>query len=353
MTSKCFEENHGLWWLALAALAAGLIYLLSPILTPFLFAAVLAYMFNPIVAWLESRKLPRTLGVILVLLALLILLAGLTLIIVPLLEEQFAALLQRLPESLEWMRQSLAPWLKERLGVELDPGRLRALLGENLDHAGKGALWLLPFVKTGGLAIIGFLANLVLMPVVLFYFLRDWNPILARIEEMIPRRRREEAAQLAAEVDRVLGEFLRGQILVMLIMSVFYVTGLSLAGLDFALPIGILAGLLVFVPYLGVIVGVTLASLAGVLQFSGIGGLVPVWVVFGIGQALEGMVVVPWLVGDRIGLHPVAVIFALLAFGQLFGFFGILLALPASAVLLVGLRHIRGKYPEGGAASGG
>ncbi|MGH9962180.1 MAG: AI-2E family transporter, partial [Pyrinomonadaceae bacterium] len=122
--------------------------------------------------------------------------------------------------------------------------------------------------------------------------------------------------------------------------------GLWLVGLDYALPIGILAGLLCFIPYLGAIVGFVLATLAGLIQFQSFGGLAPVWIVFFLGQLLEGMVVTPWLVGDRIGLHPVLVIFALLAFGQLFGFFGVLLALPASAALVVGFKHLHQKYTD-------
>ncbi|MBI2312056.1 MAG: AI-2E family transporter [Betaproteobacteria bacterium] len=353
MTSESFEAARYLWWLALAAAAAGLVYLLSPVLTPFLLAGVLAYVVNPVVDRLQAKRVPRTLGVILAMLFLLGLFAGLTLILAPLVEKQFATLLARLPDYLEWLRGSLAPWLKERFGVELelDSASLKALVSEHLESARGVALKLLPSVKTGGLAVVGFLTTLVLVPVVLFYFLRDWHPILARVEEMIPRRWHAEVSGLARDVDRVLGEFLRGQISVMLIMSAFYATGLWIAGLDYSLPIGVVAGLLVFVPYLGVIVGVALATLVGLLQFPDLAGLVPVWIVFALGQAVEGMAVTPWLVGDRIGLHPVAVIFALLAFGQLFGFFGILLALPASAALLVGLRRLRRKYLESGAYS--
>jgi predicted PurR-regulated permease PerM len=188
------------------------------------------------------------------------------------------------------------------------------------------------------------LVNLVLMPVVLFYLLRDWPQLMQRIDEVVPRHWHEKVMQIAGEVDSVLAEFLRGQISVMLLMSAFYVVGLWLAGLQFALPIGVVAGMLVFIPYIGMITGLTLATLAAFSQFSAFGSVLVVWAVFGAGQLLEGMVVTPWLVGERIGLHPLAVIFALLAFGQLFGFFGVLLALPLSAMLLVGLRHAREWY---------
>jgi predicted PurR-regulated permease PerM len=152
---------------------------------------------------------------------------------------------------------------------------------------------------------------------------------------------------IAAEVDAVLAEWLRGQMLVIALMSVYYVIALWLAGLKFALPIGIITGLAVIVPYVGIALGLFLASAAALMQYETLGGLLWVWLAIGIGQALEGMIVTPLIVGERIGLHPVVVIFALLAFGQVFGFFGVLLALPASAALLVGLRHVRAAYMAG------
>jgi len=334
------------WPLTLLAVAAALLYLLAPILTPFLFAAILAYICDPLVERMQQRKVPRTLGVVVVLMLLLGTFVALALILLPLLQKELDLLLQRLPNLLDWAKASLAPWLKSTLGYELqwDAAYLKNLLTENLQGAESAAAKVLPSLKSGGLALIGFLTNLLLIPVVLFYLLRDWGTLISRIDELIPRRWHAQVSTIAADVDRVLAEFLRGQISVMLLMSVFYTLALFVAGLEFALPIGVVTGLLVFIPYLGMAVGLTLATLAALMQFSSIGGLIPIWIAFGIGQTLEGTVVTPWLVGDRIGLHPVAVIFALLAFGQIFGFFGILLALPASAALLVGLRHARLAY---------
>jgi predicted PurR-regulated permease PerM len=203
---------------------------------------------------------------------------------------------------------------------------------------------LMPSLKSGGVATMEFFLNVLLMPVVLFYLLRDWVHLVKLIDEIIPRHWHEQVNVLASETDKILAEFLRGQLSVMLLMSFCYVTGLWLAGLEFALPIGVIAGVLVFVPYLGLGIGLLLATLAAFLQFQGWSGILPVWIVFGIAQLLESMIITPWLVGNRIGLHPVVVIFALLAFGQLFGFVGLLLALPASAILLVWLRHIRKQY---------
>jgi predicted PurR-regulated permease PerM len=202
----------------------------------------------------------------------------------------------------------------------------------------------LSWLGIGGGAIIGVLVNLTLIPLAMFYFLRDWESMLARLDEVIPRQWHSKVREIAGDADRVLAEFLRGQIAVMLLMSAFYVVALWLVGLEFALPIGIVAGLLVFVPYLGMILGLLLATLAAAMQFTAFGSVLLVWVMFGLGQFLEGFVVTPWLVGDRIGLHPLMVIFALLAFGQVLGFFGLLLALPLAAILLVALRHGKAWY---------
>lgn len=346
MSPKHSDDLHYLWWLALAIVAGVLIYLLSPILTPFLLAGIIAYICNPLVTRMATRKIPRTLCVILVMALLLGVFAALLLIMLPLFEKEVSRLIERAPAYFETVRNSLVPWLETHLGIslQLDIAMVKQALTQHWQSAGGIAAKLLPSLTSGGMVVMEFFMNLLLVPVVLFYLLRDWDGLIRRIDEMIPRRWHEQVNMLARATDCVLAEFFRGQLAVMLLMSVYYVTGLWLAGLEFALPIGVLAGFLVFIPYLGAAVGLILATLAALMQFQGWSGLLPVWAVFAVGQLLEGMIVTPWLIGDRIGLHPVMVIFALLAFGQLFGFFGLLLALPASAALLVWLRHARGHY---------
>jgi len=333
-------------WLLAATAVLWLLYSLSPILAPFMFATILAYICNPLVGWLEARYCPRSAGAVLTLLLLIGAFAGLVLIVAPLVQRETQLFITRIPAYLDWLKLNAAPWLQAHFGIDtvLDADKIKAFVVDHLQNAGGIAAQILPSLKSGGLALIGFIASLLLVPVVFFYVLRDWNGMLGRMETLIPRRWHARTTTIASEIDSVLSEFLRGQISVMLVMSVYYVAALHLAGLEFALPIGLVTGLLVFIPYLGMAVGLTLAILAGLMQFQGITGLLPVLIAFGIGQALEGMVVTPFLVGERIGLHPVAVIFALLAFGQLFGFFGILLALPASAALLVGMRHAKQSY---------
>ncbi len=335
-----------LQWLLFAIVAAVLLYLLSPILTPFVAAGILSYICNPLVQRLCGFRMPRALAVLTVMGGLFLLLALLVLIMLPLLETEATLFVSRLPAWIETARVRLLPLLQSVLGagVQLDSQTVKEMLLSNLPGAGGTAAKLLPWLGSGSGAIIGAVVNLFLIPVVMFYLLRDWNEFLARLDQFVPRGWHSKATEITAEVDSVLAEFLRGQLSVMVLMSAYYVLALWLTGLEFALPIGILAGVLVFVPYLGMITGLLLATVVAAMQFSSFSSVLWVWAVFGAGQVIEGMVVTPWLVGERVGLHPLAVIFALLAFGQMFGFFGLLLALPLSAILLVTLRHGKNWY---------
>jgi len=348
MDHKHPRDLHNLWWLALFSIVGVLIYLLSSILTPFLLAGIIAYIFSPLVTRITIWKISRTLGTILVMTLLLGLFTAFILIMVPLFEREVSRLIEKIPVYLETIRNNLVPWLETQFGisVQLDITLLKQTLTQNWQSAGGAVAKLVTLSASGGVAAMGFLLNLVLVPVVLFYLLRDWTQLIKFVDEIIPRHWYEQVNVLARETDRVLAEFLRGQLSVMLLMSIYYVMGLWLVGLEFALEIGMIAGFLVFVPYLGMAIGFILATLVALMQFQGWSDLIPVWIVLVVGQLLENMVVVPWLVGNRIGLHPVVVIFALLAFAQLFGFVGLLLALPASAVLLVWLRHVRKQYLE-------
>jgi predicted PurR-regulated permease PerM len=328
-------------WLSFLAVAVLLLYLLNPILTPFVAAGILAYICNPMVQRLCVWKIPRTLGVVMVMCGLLLMFAVLLLIMIPLLEKEFGRFMTRLPDWIEAARRHLLPLLQKWVDPELqwDSQSVKDMLLGHLKGAGGTAAKLLPWLGSGGGAIVTALINILLVPVAMFYLLRDWDKLLKLVDDLLPRHWYAKVNEIMVEVDRILAEFLRGQISVMLLMSVYYCCVLWLVGLEFALPIGIVAGMLVFIPYLGMIVGLTLATLAAMMQFPQLSDVLWVWGVFGAGQLIEGMVVTPWLVGERVGLHPLAVIFALLAFGSLFGFFGVLLALPLSAILLVALRH--------------
>ncbi len=340
-------DRPQLWaWLAIAAAAGLLVWLLAPILAPFLFAGILAYILDPIVERLTHRYFPRPLAALVVMVLALALFVGVLFVILPLLYKETRLLFERLPGFVDWVNQHAAPWLKAKfdLDVRFDVDTVKEMATNAFSQNENLAQRVLHSVGVGGLRLAIFVANLLLVPVVLFYLLRDWQRLLAAATSLIPVRARSKALTMAAEIDAVLAEYLRGEIFVILIMSTYYAVALSLAGLEFALPIGVLTGLAVLVPYVGITLGLFLATAAALLQFGTLSGLLWVWLAIGIGQALEGMAVTPLIVGNRIGLHPVAVIFALLAFGQVFGFFGVLLALPASAALLVGLRHLRAAY---------
>ncbi len=336
-----------LWTILALALAGALLYVLAPVLTPFLIAALLAYMFNPLVTRLEGWRVPRALTVLLLFVLLASLLTLLVLWLVPRVQLEISSFAGKLPGYLDALQYRLLPWLQSLLGEQAGLFDFNVLKQQFLDHwreVGTAAGEVLGTLTRSGMRVAGWLVNLVLVPVVAFYLLRDWNGIVTRVHGLFPPALQPRVARLARETDAVLGAFLRGQLLVMLALAFIYSTGLWLIGLDLALPIGLVAGLVSFVPYLGFIVGLAAASVAAVFQFQDAWMLVWVLAVFGAGQALDGMLITPTLVGERIGLHPVAVIFAVLAGGQLFGFFGVLLALPVAAVMLVWLRHLHGGY---------
>jgi phosphoribosylaminoimidazole-succinocarboxamide synthase len=352
-----FSRPENLTWLALVVslVLAALIYVLAPVLTPFLAGALLAYIFDPLADRLQKLGLGRTLATLLVLVSVGVVAVGLVLLVIPLFASQIQVLAERLPAYLGWVQHDLLPSLAGLLGLDLnvDMSAVRDWLAQHAQSAGSAATQFLPKLGNGALAIMSALVNLLLIPVVMFYMLRDWDTLVARIDHLVPRSWHEPVSGLAREIDRVLSEFMRGQLSVMVVMSVFYSLGLWLVKLDFALPIGILTGMLGFIPFVGASLGLLLGVLEASLQFQTLAGVLPVLGVFIAGQVIEGMVVTPKLVGHRIGLHPVIVIFALAAFGQLFGFFGVLLALPMAAALLVALRHLRAAYLESPAYQGG
>ncbi|MGQ9860467.1 MAG: AI-2E family transporter [Thiobacillaceae bacterium] len=334
--------NRTLVYLAVAGGLAYVLYLLAPILAPFLLSAGLAYLCDPLVDRLERAHVPRSLGTLLIMLGLLFLLALLLAILAPLAQAQFRLLMEQVPGITEWVEKSLLPWISQTFGIDLrnDQALIIAWMRDHIaDVAGltKG----LPRITQGGMALVGVVSSLLLTPVVMFYLLRDWDRVLITLASWIPEPLRPRVIAIMSEVDVVMAEFVRGQLGVIAIMCLLYSLGLWLIGLDYALAVGVISGVLVFVPYLGVIVGVALGTLAGWTQFGDFTALIQVWAVFAVGQLLESLAITPWLVGERVGLHPVVVIFALMAFGHLFGFFGVLLAIPAASALLVVLRHLK------------
>jgi predicted PurR-regulated permease PerM len=335
-------------WAAIAAATWLLLTVLSPVLTPFVVAGFIGYALHPLVERMRRHRVPRWLGAGLAIGLLMLVLLGVLLLIVPVITKQLPLLREQVPLLLDRLNEALLP-LGNRFGIDLqvDVAQVRewlALLvtgreGEVLDG-------LLASLRIGGSALAAVLGNLFLMPIVAYYLLLDWSGLVGRTKSLIPPRLRPGVQGFLDETDAVLGQYLRGQLLVMGILAVMYTVGLALVGLKLALPIGVFTGLAVFVPYLGFGVGLVLALLAALLQFQSVIGLALVGAVYLVGQVVESMYLTPRLLGERIGLHPIAVIFALLAFGHLFGFVGVLLALPASAVLLVAGRMVRRGYVQ-------
>ncbi len=334
-------------WLLIPAALAGLLYLLAPILTPFVVGALLAYLADPLADRLESWKLGRTVAVTIVFALLILIVTLVLLILVPALERQVSRFLADLPRYLGWIRDSLVPWLESRLGVDIAEYGISdviELVRRDWGRTGGIAAAVAGSITRSGAAILGWLMNALLVPVVTFYLLRDWDRLVVGIADLLPRRILPTAARLARESDEVLGAFLRGQLSVMVVLGIIYSVGLGLVGLNTAMVIGMVAGLISFIPYLGTFVGVVFGVLAALVQFHDLWHVGLVLAVFVIGQMLEGMILTPLLVGDRIGLHPVTVIFAVMVGGHLFGFLGILLALPLASVLMVLVRHAHELY---------
>ncbi len=337
----------------LAALAVGwVIWLLGPILTPFVLALALAWLGDPLVDRIEATGRSRNTGVVLVFVAMILLITAALLILVPMIERQIATLVAAIPQAQQWLMQTGIPWFEQKTGLEImqwmDPDRLIEWVRSHWQQAGGFAKTFFGYVSRSGFTMVTWVVNILLLPILAFYFLRDWDKLVERVASMIPRNHIGTITKLARESDEVLGAFIRGQFLVMIALGVVYAAGLSLVGLKLGLLIGLVAGLISFIPYLGATTGIVMAIGAALVQAQGfdLKLLILVGVVFTVGQLLESYVLTPRIVGDKIGLHPVAVIFAVMAGGQLFGFLGMLLALPVAAVSNVLLRYAHQRYRQ-------
>ena len=335
------------WGLLLFALG-WLVWLLGPVLTPFVIAALLGWLGDPLVDRLEASGRSRNTAVVLVFTAMLLLVVLALVILVPMVVDQVRTLVDSLPGYRDWLLQTALPWLEARSGIDigawLDPTRALEFFREHSERATGIATTALGVVSRSGFAIVTWGVNIVLVPVVTFFFLRDWDRMVAGVASVVPRDHIGTVSRLARESSDVLGGFLRGQFMVMLILGVMYGVGLWLVGLELGLLIGLIAGLLTFVPYLGPTSGIVLGVIAALVEHGDWQHVAGVLVVFGIGQLIESYWLTPKLVGDRIGLHPVAVIFAVMAGGVLFGFVGMLIALPGAAVVNVMLRFAHERY---------
>lgn len=341
-------QRQTLSWLLIALAGALLIWLLAPVLAPFLIAGVLGYVLLPTVDRLVARKVPRVLAVTLIEVVAFVLIAAVLLLIVPILSKELPLLREHLPVLADKLNGTMSPWLAQfGVDVSLDSTSIRNFvvkyLGANIEDGLSAAL---SSARIGGSFLLALIGNAVLVPAVLFYLLMDWPQLSARLHRLIPPRLRARVQSFLNDCDEMLGQYLRGQLLVMVILAVYYSVGLALFRFDLAVPVGVFTGLAVFIPYLGFGLGLVLALLAGVLQFASWYGVIAVAVVYGVGQVLESFILTPRLVGERIGINPLTVIFALLAFGHLAGFVGVLIALPVCAVLVVATGRLYTLYVD-------
>lgn len=337
-----------LQWAALGLALCWLLWLLSPVLSPFVLGALLGWLGDPLVDRLERAGRSRNVAVLLVFTAMSFLVVLGLVLLVPMIQEQITTLIAAVPGYQQWVISQAMPWIEARTGVEitgwLDINHLVELVRANWEKAGGFASNLLGYMSRSGFALIALAANIALLPVVTFFALRDWDLLVARVTSLIPRDHLETVTRLAHQSSDVLSAFLRGQFLVMLALGVIYAVGLWGVGLDLGILIGIIGGILTFIPYVGPATVLVLGCIAAIVQYGDWQHVVAVLVVFGVGQLVESYWLTPKLVGDRIGLHPVAVIFAVLAGGQLFGFLGMLMALPCAAVANVLLRYAEERY---------
>ena len=336
-------------WCLIAALVVLALWLLGPVLTPFMVAAVLAYVLTPVVDKLDGMgrgRLPRVLAVLLVETLFILALLSVMLLVVPIFAKELPLLREQLPLLAVRLNDALGPWLAQfGFKLALDGDSIKAFVFKYLNANFEDAFGsVMSSLKLGGSVALTIVGNVVLIPVALFFLLNDWSGFVARVIELVPPKMRPSFDSFTQEADKVLGQYLRGQLLVMGVLAIYFSVALALFRFDLAVPVGVFTGLAFFIPYLGFGLGLVLALLAGLLQFGSLYAVLVVAGVYGAGQLVESIYLTPRLVGERIGLHPLAVIFALLAFGQLFGFLGLLIALPASAVLLVAMRRVRGSY---------
>jgi len=325
-----------------------LLYVLAPVLTPFLLGTLIAYLANPLVTHLTRLGLPRLGSVIIVFIALLLIFVLCILLLIPMIQAQVNNFVIVFPKMIEWVQFTVIPYLSVHLHTQelINIDAIKTTIGENWVQTGSYIGSFMNYIVKSGFLILAWLLNLILIPVVTFYLLCDWDKLVHGIKDLLPRTVAPTIIGLMRQCDQVLGAFFRGQLLVMLCIAIFYSLALSLIGLNIGLILGLIIGIISIVPYLGMIVGVVAASIAAFIQFASFKAILLVWLVFLIGQVLDSILITPQLIGDRIGLHPVVVIFAILAGGSLFGFFGVLLALPVAAVIMVWLRFLSERYHQ-------
>jgi predicted PurR-regulated permease PerM len=330
------------YWGIAAAVFFVVLWLLADVMLPFVLGAAIAYLLDPIADWLQRRGLSRAASTTLITLFAVLAVVLLLLLVIPTLVEQTVALFQFMPELVRNVQEWLTTRFPELLNAD---SQLRQSLQDFASMLQARGAEFVETLLSSAVSLVNVIVLIVIVPVVTFYLLLDWDRMVARIDALLPRDHAPTVRQLASEIDRTLSSFVRGQGVVCLILGTYYAVALALVGLQFGLVVGFVAGALTFIPYVGALVGGVLAIGLALFQFWGDWWwIIAVWAIFQSGQFVEGNILTPKLVGDSVGLHPVWLIFALSAFGALFGFVGLLVAVPVAAIIGVLVRFALDRY---------
>ncbi|MPY69950.1 MAG: AI-2E family transporter [Alphaproteobacteria bacterium] len=342
-------DRRALYWLAGLALFLGALYVLNDVLLPFVVGLALAYLLDPVADRLETWRVPRGVAAALITVVAILIMVAAILLLIPLVQAQLVDLINELPRYMDTLREKFAAVLTE-LQTELSQEQMAKLREKAGAVAGTdGVAWLgkvLGSLWGGGMVLLNLLSLAVITPLVAFYLLRDWDHMIAKVDSWLPRNNRQTIREQARRIDEALSGFVRGQFSVCLALGIFYAVGLTLVGVKFGLVIGLVAGLISFIPYFGAAVGLVLSTGVALAQYGFSVQPLLAAIVFFVGQTLEGYVLTPRWVGGKTGLHPVWLIFALLAGGALAGFTGLLVAVPVAATIRVLAQFAIGRYKE-------
>ncbi len=334
-------SNNWIFWLALFIFFCMSVYVLRSVLLPFVAGIIIGYLLDPLTSKFEKWGMNRTLATVVVMVLVILVLFPLLVLLIGVIDEQLGHFISSVPTYLTALLKKIEPVfveLQQRF-PDLDAEKVRQYIRSNMANGLKVFGSIVKGVISSGFAFFNVLSLLLITPVVAFYMLRDWDKFVGKVDGLLPRHSKASIEKQAREIDRILAGFIRGQLSVCVLLGTFYAVGLYLVGLDLGVLVGFIAGIISFIPYVGSITGFVISMAIAFAQFDSLSQILPVVAVFAAGQFLEGNFLTPKLVGDSVGLHPVWVMFALLAGGVLLGFLGLMIAVPVAAVLGVIIRH--------------
>ncbi|MDR1694888.1 MAG: AI-2E family transporter [Lactobacillaceae bacterium] len=342
------KSNNWVFWLSVFAIFCYFVYLTRSVIMPFAAGILIAYLLDPFVKKLGKLKIGRTCATVIVVFLVIIAVVPALLLLLSVIHEQTVKFIGSLPTLVPAIIAKITPVLEDvgEYFPGLSPDSIREYLQSNADNAVKYVTPVLRKIVTSSLAFVNIISLLIITPIVAFYMLKDWDVFTKKIDNLLPRQQRAEIRSVTEQIDRAIAGFIRGQFSVCVILGTIYSAGLYAVGLQLGVAIGFMAGIISFIPYVGTITGFLTAMIIAFIQYDTFGPIAQVIIVFAIGQLLESYYLTPTLVGDSVGLHPVWIMFAILAGGVILGFLGILIAVPVAAIIGVLLRHFIDKYKK-------